>query len=167
MFHLIPAPLHRAALRLAHALRRTWWRVARRPVNGCRVLAFDEAGRVLLIRHSYGSGDWMLPSGGLRRGEDPVAAARRELAEETGCALAGAILIGVHEEPLHGTVNHVHLVAGRARGEPREDNREVIACGFFAAGRLPTPRAPGLDSQQADWAALARRVAAAQNGSAA
>lgn len=42
---------------------------------------------VLLVRHTYGPGTWELPGGGLRRGEEPVAAARREMSEELGLAI--------------------------------------------------------------------------------
>ncbi len=90
MLHLIPAPLHRLALKLAHAVRRRWWRLFQVQLEGCRVLAIDGAGRVLLICHSYGSGQWLLPGGGIARGEAPLAAAQRELAEETGLSLATA-----------------------------------------------------------------------------
>ena len=47
MLYLIPPPVHRAGLRIAHALRTRWWRLARPRVTGCRVLAFDARGRVL------------------------------------------------------------------------------------------------------------------------
>lgn len=50
------------------------------------VLAVDDGGRVLLIkqyRHPIGHRDWELPAGLLDvEGEDPLAAAQRELAEE-------------------------------------------------------------------------------------
>ncbi|MFI8632429.1 NUDIX domain-containing protein [Microbacterium sp. NPDC077663] len=50
------------------------------------VLALDDAGRVLLIRqyrHPVGFRDWEIPAGLLDvPGEDPLEAARRELAEE-------------------------------------------------------------------------------------
>ena len=153
MLRLIPAPLHRAGYRLAHAVRIRWWRLARVQLTGSRVLAFDENGRLLLIRHSYGSGSWMLPGGGIARGEDPLAAAQRELAEETGLVLHGARCFAVVEEPLHGTVNRVHLFTGRAVGAPRIDGREVVAAAFFATDALPDGLSPALGRGLADWLA--------------
>ena len=151
MLHLIPPSLHRAGLRLAHAVRKRWWRLAKVQLNGCRVLAFDEGGRLLLIRHSYGSGNWMLPGGGIARGEEPLVAARRELAEETGCILRDALVHAVLEEQLYGTTNRVHLIAGRAAGLPQPDGREIIELGFFGRNALPVPLSPAVASQIDAW----------------
>lgn len=52
-----------------------------------RVLCLDPAGRVLLLRWRDPADDaifWEPPGGGLEPGESPLAAARRELHEETG-----------------------------------------------------------------------------------
>jgi 8-oxo-dGTP pyrophosphatase MutT (NUDIX family) len=156
MLHLIPAPLHRAGLRLAHAVRRRWWRLARVRLNGCRVLAFDPEGRILLIRHSYGSGNWMLPGGGIGRGEAPLAAGLRELVEETGCRLDNARVLAVVEEPLHGTVNRVHVITGTASGTPQGDGREVIELAFFDPAALPANLSPALAGRMAEWLSAAR-----------
>ncbi len=153
MLHLIPASLHRLGLRLAHGVRRRWWRWAQVKLEGCRVLALDSAGRVLLIRHSYGSGNWLLPGGGIARGEAPLAAAQRELAEETGLRLEQARCFAVIDEPLYGTVNRVHLVCGKAQGELRCDGREVIAARFFAATDWPGDLSPRLAAQLDGWLA--------------
>jgi ADP-ribose pyrophosphatase len=51
------------------------------------VLAFVESDRVLLVRqyrHLQRGLSWELPGGGARPGEDPLAAAQRELREEGG-----------------------------------------------------------------------------------
>ena len=151
MLHLIPPSLHRAGLRLAHAVRKRWWRLAKVQLNGCRVLAFDQGGRLLMIRHSYGSGNWMLPGGGIARREAPLVAARRELAEETGCILRDALVHAVLEEQLYGTTNRVHLIAGRAEGLPRPDGREIIELGFFGRNALPVPLSPAVASQIDAW----------------
>lgn len=158
MIRLVPAPLHRLALRTAHALRKAWWQVRQPLLLGCRVLAFDDGGRVLLIRHSYGSGRWMLPGGGIARGEEPLTAASRELAEETGCVLEAPRLFAVVEEPLSGAVNRVHLVTGTARGPLRPDGREVIEAAFFAANDLPANLSPVVGRGIAGWITAATAV---------
>lgn len=154
MLYLIPPRLHRLALRAAHGLRIRWWRIRRPVVQGCRVLAFDAEGRVLLIRHSYGSDKWTLPGGGLGRGEDPVAAGMREFAEETGCALIDARIFTVVEEPLFGATNRVHFITGTALGSPKPDGREVIALGFHAPDALPQPLAGRITEGIDQWLAI-------------
>lgn len=156
MLRLIPGPLHRAGLVVAHAVRVRWWRFRKPLLLGCRVLAFDEDDRVLLIRHSYGSGRWMLPGGGVGRGEDPLAAALRELSEEVGCQLAEAQLFDAVDEPLFGTTNRVYLVCGRLIGTPRPDGREVIEALFHSADDLPGNLSPTLDQGLIGWITAAR-----------
>lgn len=154
MLHLIPAPLHRSALRLADRLRKRWWRLRKPLLLGCRVIAFDEAGRIMLIRHSYGSDKWMLPGGGIGRGEEPVAGAAREFREETGCTLTDARLVTITEDRLHGAINRVHVVCGYATGAPKPDGREIIALGFHAPDALPEDLAPLIASRIAGWLQL-------------
>ncbi len=63
---------------------------------GVRVAAFDSENRVLLVRHQYLPG-WYFPGGGVDVGESLEAAARRELAEETGYSCDGtAELLSMH-----------------------------------------------------------------------
>lgn len=151
---LLPAPTHRALIRIAHALRKLWWRLGRPQVVGCRVLALDGKGRVLLVRHSYGSGRWAMPGGGVRGREEPLAAAIRELREETGCDLADACELLTVVENLSGAANRVHVVAGRVKGEARADGREVIEARFFARDAIPANAMRGLAKSIAQWAQL-------------
>jgi 8-oxo-dGTP pyrophosphatase MutT (NUDIX family) len=53
------------------------------------VLAVDERGRILLVgqhRYPLDAWSWEIPEGGASLEDDPLAGARRELAEETGYA---------------------------------------------------------------------------------
>jgi ADP-ribose pyrophosphatase YjhB (NUDIX family) len=137
MLHLIPAPLHRAILRVAHRLRRRWHRLSRRASAGVSVIALGERGDVLLVRHSYGSRRWSLPGGGLGRGEEPEACARREMREELGCELAEVELAGQIDETLYGAPHRSYVFTARFAGEPRADGREIAEIGWFARGDFP------------------------------
>ena len=115
------------------------------------MLAFDARGQLLLIRHSYGSGTWMLPGGGIARREDPLDAALRELAEEVGLTLADPRCFAVVDEPLYGTTNRVHLFTGRAQGVLAIDGREIIEAAFFAPHSLPADLSPALARGLPGW----------------
>lgn len=157
MLHLIlPASLHRSGLRIAHAVRLRWWRIRKPLLIGCRVLAFDADGHLLLIRHAYGSGRWMLPGGGVGRRETPLDAALRELREEVGGTLRGATQVGMIEEPLSGTTNRVFLIAGQLEGAVKIDQREVIAAEWFAPDALPGDMAAVLVRNLPDWIIAAK-----------
>lgn len=153
LLHRLPAPLHRTLYRAAHWGRRQVWKVWRPELHGVRVLALDGEDRVLLVRHSYGSGRWMPPGGGLNRGEDALSAGRRELLEETGCTLADVRLLVLVTEDLVGASNHVHVVAGRTNDVPRVDGRELVEARFFPLGALPERIPARLPAELAQWIA--------------
>lgn len=151
LLKVLPAPLHRALYRVADRVRRQAWRIWPFTVNGVRVLALDSAGRVLLVRHSYGSHNWTTPGGGLGAGEDPVEAGMRELAEETGCMLSGARLMAVVDEPLTRSNNRVHVVVGCASGNAVPDGREVVELAFFELHKQPDAMRAGLAERIRGW----------------
>lgn len=134
--------MHRALLRLAHEVRRRWWRLARPRLNGVCVIARDSAGHVLLLRQSYGTTRWVLPGGGVGRGEPAVAAALREFREEAGCDLADLAFAGISTEDLHGTINDVHVFTALLLGSPQVDGREIVDARLFALEALPPETSP-------------------------
>ena len=151
MLRLIPAPLHRAGYRLAHAVRTRWWRLACPQLTGVAMVASDIEGRLLLVRLSYGGDAWSFPAGAVRRGEDPEQAARRELREETGCEANAVRALGVLDGTLAGAPNRVHVFATRIADIPRCDKREVIEARLFPPHSLPEPLGPATCEQLALW----------------
>ena len=125
-----------------------WWRLANPRTLDCRVVALDGENRVLLVRHSYGTGEWMLPGGRPNRGEHPVAAGLRELAEEVGCGLEHPIEVMRPDPAAH----HVrHVVVGRTGDTPRIDGREIVEARFCDPEALPGPVGEHLAGRLGFW----------------
>ena len=117
----------RTAFRVGFPLARAWWRLTRPRGEGVAVAVYVGPA-LLLVRPSYRRG-WHLPGGGVRRGETPEAAARRELAEEIGFSApalrsAGSTCIvwDGRRHPVH--FFELHLVE---LPKVQPDNREIIA----------------------------------------
>jgi 8-oxo-dGTP pyrophosphatase MutT (NUDIX family) len=135
----LPARLHRALLPLAAYLRDLWRSWRRAPLAGCAVIITNLSGDVLLLRHSYGAAIWALPGGGIRRGEAPEAAMRREVDEELGVTLGRVTALGVLKEVVHHCQHDAHLFAAVIDQRPVPDGREVIDARFFPVHSLPEP----------------------------
>lgn len=142
-------------LQLAHRLRRLALRVLRWPTRGVKVMVFDPAGALLLVRHGYGRSDlWMLPGGGIARQETPSAAAAREIYEETGCSIWAVEAIGTYRASAEGRRDTVHLFRATTSDHPQADGREVIEARFFPLDAPPATLS----------AATARRIAELRGG---
>jgi 8-oxo-dGTP pyrophosphatase MutT (NUDIX family) len=155
MLSRLPPPLHRALLKIGQPVRLRIWGLLRREVRGCGVLAFDPAGRLLLVRHSYHQPDrWLLPGGGLAHGEAPAMTGARELAEETGCILQAPVWFGTDPRVMPGGWrNRIELVTGTASGTPRADEREIAEAAFFGLEALPPTTGDAVHGALAQWQA--------------
>jgi ADP-ribose pyrophosphatase YjhB (NUDIX family) len=153
MANWLPAALHRMALPLAHTVRHRWRRWRKTPIAGVSVIITNLGGDVLLLKHSYGPAVWSLPGGGLGKGEDPLAAARREVREELGVELARIEPVGMLEEVLSGSPHTAHIFAAVCDQRPRPDGREVIEARFFPSHSLPEPLGETTRARIAVWRA--------------
>ena len=114
---------------------------------------------ILLVRHSYGDRRWMLPGGRMRRGEDPVATARREMRQELGieggdwvrlgclAARAGYRRRGRHEGFRRLRTHYLELRVTDRSLTPRPT--ELAALGWFSPDALPDDCADALDVARA------------------
>ena len=125
------------------------------------VLFRDTAGRILLVRPTYKDG-WEIPGGYVEKGESPLSAATREVAEELGVDLDITDLLVLDWAP-HPAEGDKLLVIFRGRTLDQADvNRfnldrnEIAEARFFPVDQLA--------SLMPDR--LARRVAEAASRSA-
>ncbi|MBZ5639342.1 MAG: (deoxy)nucleoside triphosphate pyrophosphohydrolase [Acidobacteriia bacterium] len=127
-----------------------------RPAVEIAVAVAVRAGLVLVARRGPGShlgGFWEFPGGKISEGEDPAAAALRELREETGLSGGSAepLVLVVHAYPDRSVRLHAFLV--------REPAGEVVVDGGRdwrwveppALGALEMPEANGPILRAVAW----------------
>jgi ADP-ribose pyrophosphatase YjhB (NUDIX family) len=102
------------------------------PKVGCSVAAFDDAGRVVLIKRAD-NGRWALPGGYAEVGSTPSENAIRELHEETGFDGKLERLVGVYDNRQFQSTSpyqfyiccfRARIVGGKAT--PSEETVEVV-----------------------------------------
>ena len=132
-----------ALLQAAYRIQKQLWKLLRPRTRGVKVMLFNGAGEILLIRNSYGRSDlFVLPGGGVRPFETPEAAAKREVREELDCGVQCLTLVSTHHSAAEGKRDTVHLFAASALGNPKSDNREVVEARFFPLNALPVNVSP-------------------------
>lgn len=133
--------LYRAAKPALHA----FYRQTRGMTLGTRTIVLRaDAAEVLLVRHGYSPG-WLLPGGGVERGEALAQSAIREVREEAGIvAEEDPVLHGIFLNDAQFVGDHVACyVLRRFREAGFQPNTEIAEARFFPVAALPPGTSPG------------------------
>ncbi|MEM7232418.1 MAG: NUDIX hydrolase [Planctomycetota bacterium] len=122
------------ALRVAYKLMLAYWFIARPTERGVYVAVWC-GDRILMIHNSY-KPQATLPCGGLKRDEDPLEGAVREVREEVGVELRADQLAFVDDYvsrvEFKTDLSRVYEVRVDPEPEIRIDGREVISGEFVS-----------------------------------
>jgi|SRR5450755_1080627 ADP-ribose pyrophosphatase YjhB (NUDIX family) len=138
----LPIALRRLGYRTAYRGLQLFWFVARPSKSGVKCVLTD-GDRILLVRHTYGHRDWDLPGGALKRNEQPLSGARREMGEELAIGSAEWTALG----ELRGTVDRrrdtVHCFQAKlAAPTITIDRGELATAKWFPRTQLPPDLGP-------------------------
>lgn len=121
----------------ARSVQQPLARLMRGMTLGARVAVIDSNGHVLLVRHTYSSG-WILPGGGVERGETLVTAALREILEEAGIIGEAPVFHGMFSnEPVFPGDHVACYVVRQFSRTDWKPNAEIAEARFFAIDALP------------------------------
>lgn len=112
----------------------------------------DRHGRLLLVRTERRG--WEPPGGQVERGEDLITALEREVAEESGCAVAVGRLVGVYSNVVDLGIVMFTFLCTHVAGEPSA-GEECTEAGWFTL-----EEARGLVTHPAQAAKLEDAIAA-------
>ncbi|MEM9937420.1 MAG: NUDIX domain-containing protein [Pseudomonadota bacterium] len=124
----------------------TWFRLSRPMTLGVRAFVENDAGAVLLVKHTYTKG-WYLPGGGVERGEPVLEALARELREEGGVdLLAEPALCGIYSN--HRIMRNDHVLLYRVAANQwqpcaSEHGGEIAEIDWVQPDALPPDITPG------------------------
>ena len=129
---------------MSRAMLQPWFRLRRGITLGVRAAIIDAEHRVLLVRHTYAPG-WLLPGGGVERGETVFDAVRREVREEGGIIAAGnPALHGVFSNEANFPGDHlVCFVIREFTREPWYPSMEIAAAEFYPINAFPAETTGG------------------------
>ena len=97
-------------------------------------IVLNPKNEVLLLKHILRAGTgWGIPGGFLDHGEQPDAAVRREVLEETGIEISDLRFVKIH------TVNrHIEVIySALSDGYPRVLSPEITELGWYRTHSLP------------------------------
>jgi len=118
---------------------------------GAGAIIVNNEGYVLAIERADIAGAWQLPQGGLDEDEEPLDAAYREIAEETGIEKADLEFLKAYPEPL------IYELPREARSKKTGRGQALYWFLFHFHGN-PRAWTPTRESRGSQWMPLGRVV---------
>lgn len=138
--------LKRLFYKIANPILRIYRFIFRPKTYGVKVI-LRCGGKFLLIRNSYGKKHWTFPGGGIKSGEAPEAAARRELFEEVGVQVPTLKYLGEYHSERYYKKDTVHCYFSETLNfEHQIDNDEVEEAQWFFLPDIPPNRSPAVQT---------------------
>ena len=128
----------RATYRVGYRVLHLYWRIAQPEKRGVKCV-LTRGDEVLLVRHTYGPETrWELPGGGVKRSEEPHAAAHREAREELGVDIDDWRFLGDLFDRIDGKRDQLYCYRAELGDRTIEtDAAEIAEARWFAHDDLP------------------------------
>ena len=129
-------------IKFAYPIAKLYWFIFRPKTFGVKCI-IKSNDKILLVRHSYGTGWWSFPGGGIKKGELPEQAVEREIKEELGIELNNIEYIDKFINTGEYKIDTVHCFVADARNENIERSEiELKEADWFLLTNLPKPFSP-------------------------
>jgi 8-oxo-dGTP pyrophosphatase MutT (NUDIX family) len=142
----IPLSIKRLGYRTAFRVLQPFW-LFRRPATSGVKCVLSNGDRILLVRHTYGNRNWDLPGGAMKRDEEPLVAAQREMREELGIASAEWSKLGEVRKNVNHRRDTVHCFHAELASPEVEPNlAELSTAQWFNRDQIPRKLSPYVES---------------------
>lgn len=126
-------------VKLTYPIVKFYWFIFRPKTYGVKCI-IKSKGKILLVRHGYGKGWWNFPGGGIKKGELPKQAIKREIKEELGINLSDIKRIGEFINTREHKIDTIYCFVADADSEDIEKNKiEIQEANWFLLTNLPKP----------------------------
>ncbi len=141
----------RILLKIAHPIRKLYWRIVRPTTEGVRAILVNEMGQILLVQHNYQEG-WFLPGGKMHRNEDTKTALRRELKEELGVGdIFAPIKLGEYTNTYEYKKDTITVFVVMDFSMSSKSHFEISKVQYFSPEGLPHSISPGTRRRVEEW----------------
>jgi len=136
--------MKRIFYKIINPLKAIYWFLFRPKSMGVKCL-IENSGKFLMIRNSYGHKKWTFPGGGIRSGELPRDAAKREALEEVGVEVTELVPIGNFFTTRQYKQETVECFYAQVSGEYfKIDDEEVSDASWFTLKDIPRDSSPAV-----------------------